>query len=365
MKIILNTTMKNYSKRLISGAFLVPFLAFTLGTATLSSCTKEEVNEFLNELLVQALASWNADEENLDEIPEDLDINDETGTIPGKVDLASKFPPIGDQGEFGTCVAWAVGYNLKTALNGIDNGWTASQLAQSSNQTSPKDLFWAIPSAEKGADCNGTQFEAAMDQLISRGGASLATVPYTSLGDCSQSPPQEWTQDASDNRLVNYRKIADQSNSASMTVTNFKNYLAEGRPIAFGAKLGDRFMRWNSDAVIDYDTYQNPGMQHAYHAMVLAGYDDAKNAFKVINTWGNTWGNTGTIWIDYDFFVSSFCFAAFVAQNKSDVNISGGEVGSGDIVSGLDVLAWNLIDEDNPESTDPLARQITYNVFRS
>jgi len=185
MKIILNTSMKNYSKKLISGAFLVPFLAFTLGTATLSSCTKEEVNEFLNELLVQALASWNADEENLDEIPEDLDINDETGTIPSKVDLASKFPPIGDQGEFGTCVTWAVGYNLKTALNGIDNGWTASQLAQSSNQTSPKDLFWAIPSAEKGADCNGTQFEAAMDQLISRGGASLATVPYTSLGDCS------------------------------------------------------------------------------------------------------------------------------------------------------------------------------------
>ncbi|MHC1775581.1 MAG: C1 family peptidase [Lentimicrobium sp.] len=357
--------MKNYLKRLMKSAVIVPFLALTMATFTFSSCTKEEITGLLSEILVQALASWNADDENLDEIPQDLDINDNTATLPSSVDLSGKFPPIGDQGAYGTCVAWAVGYNLKTALNGIDNGWTSGQLAQTSNQTSPKDLFWSIPSSEKGADCNGTQFESAMDQLIARGGASLATAPYTSLGDCSQTPPSDWTQDASDNKLVNYRKIADQSNSASMTVTNFKNYLAEGRPIAFGAKLGDRFMRWNSDAVIDYDTYQNPGMQHAYHAMVLAGYDDSRSAFKVINTWGNTWGNTGTIWIDYDFFVSSFCFAAFVAQNESDVNISGGEVGSGDIVSGLDVLAWNLIDDDNPESTDPLDRQITYNVFNS
>jgi len=357
--------MRNRLIKPATSAILIPLMAFLAITFSFSSCTKEEVTQFLSEILVQAMASWNAEDENLDEIPQDLDVNDNTGALPSSVNLTGKFPPIGDQGEYGTCVAWAVGYNLKTAMNGIDNQWTASQLAQASNQTSPKDVFWAIPSAEKGSNCNGTQFESAMDQLISRGGASMATVPYSSMGDCSQTPPQDWTQDAADNKLLNYRKIADQSNSASMTVENFKAYLAEGRPIAFGAKLGDRFMRWNSDAVIDYDTYLNPGMQHAYHAMVLAGYDDSKNAFKVINTWGNTWGNAGTIWVDYDFFVSNFCFAAFVAQNKTDVNVSGGQVGSGDIITGLDLLAWNLIDEDNPESTNPLDRQITYNVYNS
>lgn len=355
--------MKNLFKKLSVPMFLIPVMGLSM--FTFNSCTKEEITQILSEILVEAMASWNAEDEELDEIPQDLDINDNTGSLPSSVDLSSKFPPIGDQGEYGTCVAWAVGYNLKTALNGIDNQWTASQLAQASNQTSPKDVFWAIPSAEKGSDCNGTQFESAMNMLITRGGASLATVPYTSLGDCSQTPPSDWTADAGNNKLTNFRKIADQSNPASMTVENFKAYLAEGRPIALGAKLGDRFMRWNSDAVIDYDTYLNPGMQHAYHAMVLAGYDDSRSAFKVINSWGSTWGNAGTVWVDYDFFVNSFCFAAFVAQNKTDVNISGGEVGSGDLTTGLDVLAWNLIDEDNPESTDPLDRQITYNVFNS
>ncbi len=357
--------MRNHLKKLTTSAVYVTFLAFIMATVTFTSCTKEELSNLLSEILVQAMASWNQPDEKLDEIPQDLDINDNTGTLPASVDLSNKFPPIGDQGEYGTCVAWAVGYNLKTALNGIDNKWTATQLAQNSNQTSPKDVFWAIPAAQKGGNCGGTQFESAMDLLITRGAASLDKAPYTGLGDCSQPPPSDWTQEATGNKLVNYRKIADQSNSSSMTVSNFKAYLAEGRPIAIGVKLGDRFMRWNSDAVIDYDTYQNPGMQHAYHALVLAGYDDSRGAFKVINTWGNSWGNSGTIWIDYDFFVSSFCYAAFVAQNKTDVNISGGQVGSGDISTGLDVLAWNLIDEDNPESTNPLDRQITYNVYNS
>lgn len=357
--------MKSRLKKVAILGITIPMLAIAVSPFVLTSCQNEDVNEFLTELLVGVLASWNAEGEKLEEIPQDIVINENTGGLPTATDLSSKFPPIGDQGKYGTCVTWAVGYNMKTALNGIDNQWTKTQLAQASNQTSPRDLFLAIPSSQKGSNCNGTQFESAMDQLITRGGASLASVPYTNLGDCSETPLPAWNQEAGDNRLVNYRKIADKNNVASMTVENFKAYLAEGRPVVIGARLGDRFMQWKSSAVIDYDTYLNPGMQHAYHAMVMSGYDDSRNAFKLMNTWGSTWGNEGTIWVDYDFFVQSFCVAAFVAQNKTDINISSGQVGNENISTGLDVLAWNLKDEDNPESQDPLDRQITYNVYNS
>ncbi len=357
--------MKLRIKKAAIYGIAIPMLAIAVSPFALTSCQNEDVNEFLTELLVGVLASWNAQDENLEEIPQDIVINENTGGLPTATDLSSKFPPIGDQGKYGTCVTWAVGYNMKTALNGIDNQWTKTQLAQASNQTSPRDLFLAIPSSQKGSNCNGTQFESAMDQLIVRGGASLASAPYTNLGDCSETPLPAWNQEAGENRLVNYRKIADKNNAASMTVENFKAYLAEGRPVVIGARLGDRFMQWKSSAVIDYDTYLNPGMQHAYHAMVMSGYDDSKNAFKLMNTWGSTWGNEGTIWVDYDFFVQSFCVAAFVAQNKTDVNISSGQVGNENISEGLDVLAWNLRDEDNPGSQDPLDRQITYNVYNS
>ena len=57
----------------------------------------------------------------MDNIPEDIVIidPDEKG-LAKRVDLSMKFPPIGNQGNYGTCVAWATGYNMKTALDAID-----------------------------------------------------------------------------------------------------------------------------------------------------------------------------------------------------------------------------------------------------
>ena len=37
------------------------------------------------------------------------------------------------------------------------------------------------------------------------------------------------------------------------------------------------------------------------HALIICGYDDAKHAFKVFNSWGTNWGDAGFSWIDYDF----------------------------------------------------------------
>ena len=38
------------------------------------------------------------------------------------------------------------------------------------------------------------------------------------------------------------------------------------------------------------------------HAMLVVGYDDDMNAFKVVNSWGKEWGNDGFVWIDYKAF---------------------------------------------------------------
>ena len=36
--------------------------------------------------------------------------------------------------------------------------------------------------------------------------------------------------------------------------------------------------------------------------MLVVGYDDDMNAFKVVNSWGKGWGNDGFVWIDYKAF---------------------------------------------------------------
>jgi C1A family cysteine protease len=39
----------------------------------------------------------------------------------------------------------------------------------------------------------------------------------------------------------------------------------------------------------------------ARHAVTICGYDDAKHAVKIMNSWGTGWGENGFSWIDYDF----------------------------------------------------------------
>lgn len=36
--------------------------------------------------------------------------------------------------------------------------------------------------------------------------------------------------------------------------------------------------------------------------MVVVGYSDSYNAFKVVNSWGESWGDNGFVWIDYKAF---------------------------------------------------------------
>lgn len=320
--------------------------------------------------VVNSLLGWLQGSENTDELESDINLGATTGSgsLPASVDLSAKFPPIGNQGQYGTCVAWACGYNLRSFLYKVDH--PDANLSVTSNQFSPKDLFWAIPNSEKGSSCNGTQFEAALDVMVSRGIATMATVPYTSLGGCSSSPESGWTSNANQYKLLNYRKIQDFKNANVL-----KQYLSEGKAVVFGAKLGDRFMEWNDGSIINYDTYNNPGMQHAYHAMILCGYDNSKGAngaFRVVNSWGTNWGDNGYIWVDERFFTckdnKEFVFCAFVGntpQTDPDPD-DNNNVDPNNITTGNDLIAWELSDNQNTNfASEPRKRSINYNVFNA
>ena len=335
---------------------IIVFLMFLMPVSlSIQSC--EDIIPILLGMLFET--GWLQDKEEMNNIPEDITpFEDDTRKLASRVLLEDKFPPIGDQGRYGTCVAWAVGYNLKTALNAIEKGWSSTQLASTANQTSPQDLWMIIPTSKRGSGCNGTNFEPALDAIISKGVATLNTVPYTTQVNCTGT-----TGGNANNKLANYRKIA--SEKEGLTVDNFKGYLNAGRPIAFGAKLGDRFMRWNSSSVISSDTYNEPNMQHAYHAMVLVGYDDnvgSRGAFRVRNSWGKTWGDEGSIWVDYNFFCQNFCFAAFVAQNPASLSAAP----TPDF--GADLVAFYAEDNEFDEEDDDCPecdRVFYYEVYNS
>jgi len=357
-------------KTLTRASIILMFLGMSILTW---QCTPEELASLLVSGDTTKLG-WLGAQENTAQQEEDINLRDlGNSTLPSSIDLTGKFPPIGDQGSYGTCVAWAVGYNLRTYLFAQEHAYTSSQLSDQSKQFSPKDLFWAIDNSDKGEDCNGTNFEFALDLLISRGVARMSTVPYDALGDCTQKPSSTWTTDAGNYKIANYRRV-DVTNT-TQSIEDLKGYLAEGRPVVIGAALGGKFMSWGSGDVLttDDDTYNG---QHAYHAMILSGYDNSKGpngAFRVVNSWSDGWGDNGYIWVDYKFFVKTFCFAAYVASNATtnpDEN-SDGNVDDGDLASGTDVMAWDCKDTDllnnknELDANNPQNRFIEYEAFNS
>lgn len=235
--------------------------------------------------------------------------DDDTLNLPPSVMLEHLFPPVGDQGDKGTCVAWAAGYNLKTALNAIDSAMTPAMLAMPQHQTSPKDLWLCIPQSQRNSSCSGTGFEAAFNTLKTTGAASMASVPYGNMQSCNGSGVGD-----TNNRIENYYKV--NSGGRLPDVGQLKAYLADTIPLVVGARLGDRFMRWKSDGVIAHDTYNYTGM-HAYHAMALVGYDDGRHAFRLRNSWGTKWGDNGSIWVDYNFFCNEMCYVVLMAENHT------------------------------------------------
>lgn len=235
--------------------------------------------------------------------------DDDLDGLDEMVSLEAFFPPIGDQKTYGTCVAWAVGYNLKTALNAIDKHWTQDQLADPANQTSPKDLWMGIPAGQKGGMCQGTGFGAALTVLKDNGVACMKDVPYDNLGKCQGNIVGD-----TNNRIVSFSHI-ESSGGGLPSVGQMKAYLNDTIPLAISAKLGYAFMKWDGDRILSQDNYLMKGEDHAYHAMVLVGYDDSKQAFRVRNSWGDGWGDHGSIWVDYTFFVNQFLVDVFMVNN--------------------------------------------------
>lgn len=307
---------------------------------------------------------WNG-QDDLGTIPTSTNFSFGNTNLPTLVDLVPKFPPIGDQGQYGTCVSWAVGYNVKTALNGMSNGYSTTQLASPSNQFSPKDLFTAIPDNQKGQNCSGTNFTEALSVLQNRGVATMQTVPYTTLGDCSSSNVQSsWTTEASQNKIGYWRKI-------EASVQSIKQNLANNIPVVLGAKLADNFMSWNSDVVLSSSTSYNNVGQHAYHAMVIAGYDDSKGpagAFKVINSWSELWGDNGYIWIDYNYMLNEFCTSfdgdkpLFIASDLEGDNNPPDNIDPN--TTDVDLAPWVFADYSTYQSSGiPNERIIDFNIY--
>lgn len=126
------------------------------------------------------------------------------------------------------------------------------------------------------------------------GVADESSWPYTVSKYATKPPQSVWTA-AATHKVTSYHSVADGD------LATMKSLLASGSCIGFGFDVYDYFMSADMAAK---GVLPVPGKGEALqggHAVCLVGYDDARKAFLVRNSWGANWGLAGYFWMAYDY----------------------------------------------------------------
>jgi len=230
------------------------------------------------------------------------------GSLPSSVDLSPSMPPVGDQGLQGSGVGWAVGYALKSYQEQIERRWGSASF---SHQFSPAYIYNQIKSPgmfstahESGTCDQGAAIDDALELLRTKGCATLATMPYD-VGDCSETPSGPADTEAGNYRIRSWSRVDFASTDA------VKRHLAGGYPVVIGFRVYKDFFYLSPTEIYSHAS----GAFAGDHAACVVGYDDAKSAFKILNSWGRGWSDNGYGWISYG-FLPIVCREAYAAVDS-------------------------------------------------
>jgi hypothetical protein len=246
-----------------------------------------------------------------------IDSVEYTVGAPAAVDQSATlwFPPIGNQGSQGSCVAWSVGYYVKTFQEAKEHGWDLSgalwvggssghPTESYQNRTiSPAFIYNLI----NGGEDEGSSFYEAIRLVCFVGASSWEKMPYNPADYTTWPSEESWTEAAFyRGNSSGYQTMSVDSDSG---LSNLKNWIASGNLAIIGVDA-NRYSALTSADIWTLDGYTNPDVNHAN---TIVGYDDSINytengevhygAFKVANSWGvGGWEKDpdGFYWISYE-----------------------------------------------------------------
>ena len=203
---------------------------------------------------------------------------------PPSVDSLTAFIVAWDQGNLGSCTA-----------HGTGRIWSHRYAVEKATQNPPIPSRLFIYYNERALDGTigqdaGAAVSDGLNVLANLGAPLESDWPY----DVSQfaiKPPDQAYTDA-------LQEIALQYEAVNVDLTSIKQALAAGNPITMGFTVFESFEE--SWAVPGMMPMPNPSEQVlGGHCVCMDGYDDSKNAFHCMNSWGTGWGLSGGFWMPY------------------------------------------------------------------
>ncbi len=208
--------------------------------------------------------------------------------LPDLVDLSQFMPPPGHQGRQNSCVAWAVVYAVKSYQERIEEGIPYVQDGRISAYRvfSPSFVYNQINNGQNVP----TYFIDAFNILSNQGVVTWADMPYNQ-NDFTSKPSATLRQKAKKYRIDFWRQVNIQDTK------EIKAHLHAGYPVIVGVKVDRAFIEHPARTI-----WNSMGEAIGGHAMVVVGYSEQYQAFRLLNSWGQDWADNGFCWVDYTHF---------------------------------------------------------------
>ena len=203
--------------------------------------------------------------------------------LPKMVDLRSKMPPVYNQGHLGSCTANAI----CGAFQYLIPSFMGSRLFLYYNE---RKLERAIP------DDSGASLADGILCMQKYGVCPETMWPYK-INNFAIAPPQQCYMDAR-------RFKADEVQNIHQDMTSMRTSLANGFPFVVGFMVYNSFES-NSVARTGMVPMPTPADQPlGGHAVLVCGYDDARQVWIVRNSWGASWGDKGYFYLPYNYLTN-------------------------------------------------------------
>ncbi len=201
------------------------------------------------------------------------------GSLPSSIDysVSKYFPPIGDQGSEGSCVAFSNGYYTSTFYEARDRGWDLSgaswtvdgepSLSYQNRIFSPDFIYHQINDGEDG----GSSYLDAQKLLSRVGVSSWEKMPYDTSDHTTWPSESAWREAPRYRNSLNV--ISYLTVRTDKDIFTVKSYLAAGYLVSISIDA-NQYKNLTEKDVWNTSTYIYPSTNHAN---TIVGYDDNFN----------------------------------------------------------------------------------------
>ncbi len=248
---------------------------------------------------------------------------------PDAYSLKQYCPTPGNQGQVGSCTAWALGYGILTMKYAIENSITTKYTIDNNTFSSMyifndiKNTNCPIGSADMCNACGSNFFDGL--NFLKRNG-DVYHKRYNDDLTCFRYSVN--SDDKGDLKIVSGATVFNENYSADDKIERVIEQIYNQNPVFLSVDLPQSY----GDHTYFEDPYFPNGVwtppagavpnYHFAHALTIVGYDRNSQTFEILNSWGTKWANKGFCYMSFNDFIKYATYGGVVFTEHKVVSSS-------------------------------------------